>query len=308
MLAQPLGCVVTLVVASVVASTAFSAPAPQPPQPTQPTASAAPDYGHGGVDAAVVHVFNGAMLGLWICESGPGCHSDEEMGATLGGASVGLLGGYLIGSQFPRAKVMMVNTGMIVGLLGGIVAADREVQERRSRDDWNFDRDAIELKNFLIGEAIGGALFGGLAALLEPTPARVTMANSVGWWSLYLGSLSEVTRDRPTTAAGAGATFGIGFATGWLLWDELHFARVSTWKVDLGGMLGAVGGVLWAQARNSKNMSGAVYPMMVGTVIGLGAGTWVALADDRVTGVPATFSMALQPTQNGPIVTLQGTF
>lgn len=272
------------------------------------TAAEPLDYGHGGVDAAVVQGFNGAILGLWICKSGPGCGGDEERASTAGGAGAGMLAGYLIGSQFPRAKVMMVNTGMIVGLLGGMVAADSEIQARRDANDWNFDRDAVELKNFLLGEAIGGVVFGGLAVLLEPTPARVTMANSVAWWSLYLGGMSEFTRDRLPTAVGSAAIFGVGFAAGWLLWDELHFARVSTWKADLGGILGTIGGIIWVQARPSSRNVIRTYPMMIGTAIGLAAGTWIALADDRVTGVPATFSMAMRPTEEGGLVTLQGTF
>ena len=265
-------------------------------------------YGDGGFDAAVVHTFNGAMIGLYACESQFGCGGDEEMASMAAGAAIGGLGGYLVGSQFARADVMMVNTGMIIGMFGGIVSADLAIEKRYESDDWDFDRDAVQLQHRLIGEALGGALFGGLAALLQPTPAQVSMANSTGWWALFLGAMAHTGRDRSPGAIGSAATFGVGFAGGMMLYNELRFARISTWKVDLGGILGIVGGQIWVSQANDRSDAAAARAMMTGSLLGLAAGTWIALADDRVTEQTLPVALGFVPQDGGGAVSVSGQF
>ena len=267
-------------------------------------ASEPPD---GAWDAAAVQALNGAVLGLYICEAGPECWGDaEEMSMLVGALSGGVLG-YVIGSQFPRQHVMMVNTGMIAGHFVGIATADLAIQARRDSDDWDYDRDAIELQHRVIGELLGGAAMGGLSVWLNPRPAQVSMANSGGMWALWLAGTAQVARDRTPGLYGSMATFGFGFAGGWLLWEELGLTRLSMWKIDLGGVVGAVAAGIYddAQRRSQRNTPRT---LMIGTVLGLAAGTWLAWGDKPDPQAPGQVAMSVAPQPGGGLLTIAGTF
>ena len=75
-------------------------------------AVAKPPPPDGAWDAAVVHLANGAFIGLYVCEAQGYCGNDDETASLALGAALGGVGGYVVGGFFDRPNVMMVNTVM----------------------------------------------------------------------------------------------------------------------------------------------------------------------------------------------------
>jgi len=282
--------------------------------------SSAAERPHGGFDGAAVHLVNGAFLGIAICEAGDNCWGDAETSSVAGGAALGGLAGYFVGSMLPRGQMMTINTGMVAGLLVGGVIGDAAYEEfRESTDDW-VDRDRFVLNYFIGGELVGGALGAALGWWQDPDPARVSLANSAGMWGLALASMAESLRDRAAIEGSRlggwsmAALFSLAFTGGWLAWDDLPLQRWSVWKIDLGGVLGFVGGMVYAgRAMDNNNgsdgSSQATRALLTGTAIGLGVGTWLALRDDSASGVPVTASAGIAPLPGGGgMLTLRGAF
>lgn len=264
----------------------------------------APD---GAWDAAAVHTFNGAILGLYVCEAQGYCGNDEETASVILGGAIGGIGGYVIGGLFPRQHVMMTNTGMIFGHFAGIATAELAIEAQRDADNWDYDSDSVHLQHRLVGELIGGLAFGGFSVWFDPAPSQVAMANSVGMWSLWLAGLGQLSRDRSPGLYGAGATFLVGFAGGMMLWEELGFSRLSLWMVDVGGILGAIGGGIYASADQNGHQV-VQTSLFVGTALGLAAGTWLAWDEPREGPAMRTVSMFATPRRGGGVVGLQGAF
>ncbi len=295
-------------VASVLALPAHSAEPDAQPSATPAATTPSSLLTSGAIDGALVQVFNGMFLGIVICEADFGCFGDVETTAVAAGAAAGAITGFVAGSYFEPGDVMMVNSGMITGLAAGLITAQARIDDMQANNEEGDDKQLVFIRHIVIGELLGGAAFGALAAWRRPSAAQVSLANSGALWTSFLLSMREQTRGRTVSRTGMMATITAGFAGGWLLWDELHLSRLSVWKLDVGAILGALGGALWAAQTKTNNDAEIADNVMVGTLIGLAGAAWVVADDTRDGSAGPAVSLGIAPRRDGGLLTLRGAF
>ena len=175
------------------------------------------------------------------------------------------------------------------------------------------DVQAAPLRFFttLGGGALGLGLGAGLAPFLDVESGDAALANGgLVWGSVLaaqaLGSVGGAGLDFATSTivVGAGGLLSWGVLTA--LHPLLRLHRASTWLVDVGGVLGLMGGAVLGGMASSVVGGAAFVPVWtLGTAAGLSAGVVSALIIDKSTRsafeppAPLAVAPTFFPTRGG---------
>ena len=184
------------------------------------------------------------------------------------------------------------------------------------------DVQAAPLRFFttLGGGVLGLGLGAGLAPFLDVKSGDAALANDGLLWgsvltALVLGSVQPQGIDFGVVVVTVGAGGLLSWGTLLAVHPLLGLHRASTWLIDVGGVLGLMGGaVLGGFAATAMQDGRAFLPgVTVGTLLGLGVGVVSAVVVDQSTHkafappAPLTLAPTVLPTSTGfaPGVTLQ---
>ena len=136
-----------------------------------------------------------------------------------------------------------------------------------------------------LGSQGAGLLAGiGLWRTWHPTQGDVALTNSFLLWSTVLTLWGHLAADTTPTLGRVVVAGDIGIVLGALTSTQVRMSRGRTLLIDVGGVLGILGGGLVAVGTRSE--AGAGVSLMVGTAAGLG----IAAAATRDWDVPVTIT------------------
>lgn len=190
-----------------------------------------------------------------------------------------------------------VYTLSVGGALGLSLAASRhgvaqgEAQLYNSAQTWGI-WSGLGLNNGFAhseGEAgvalaaqAGGLLAGlGLWQTWHPTQGDVALANSFLLWSTVLSLWADLAADHEPTLRESVAIGDAGLVLGGLIATQVHMSRGRTLLIDVGGVIGVLGGGLVAVGTHGERAAGIA--LLVGTAAGLG----IAAASTKDWDAPA---------------------
>jgi hypothetical protein len=241
-----------------------------------------PDWDALGSGAAGA-VFAGLMLGgttLWIAPD------ERELigGAILVGGAAGMgLGGLLADvDQDPIDDRDVVLATLATGWTAAHVLA---INNRRTGDPLSDPGPLLVLP------AATGALFSGLAPVLDVPIPHATAGLTLGLWGTYLGaSTGSLVADDPVVGGIIGGDLGL--ATGALvLSPSIGWAPTSVALADAGGILGGAGGLVATRAV-TRDPRAALVGSVSGAAVGFVGG---ALAGRALRRSGRLRNMALVP-------------
>jgi hypothetical protein len=183
----------------------------------------------------------------------------------------------------PRASAA-VYTLSVGGALGLSIVATRhgvapgEAQLYNSAQTWGiwngiginhgFAHSAGEAGVALAAQA-GGLVTGiGLWQAWHPTQGDVALANSFLLWSTVLALWVDLAADHSPTLGEVVAIGDAGLVLGGLTATQVHMSRGRTLLIDVGGVIGVIGGGLVAVGSHGDQAAGV--SLLVGTAAGLG--------------------------------------
>jgi hypothetical protein len=195
----------------------------------------------------------------------------------------------------PRATAA-VYTLSVGGALGLSLAASRhgvapgEAQLYNSAQTWGiwnglginngFAHSAGDAGVALAAQA-GGLVAGiGLWQTWHPTQGDVALANSFLLWSTVLSLWADLAADHEPTLRESVVIGDAGLVLGGLIATRVHMSRGRTLLIDVGGVLGVLGGGLVAVGSHGDRSAGVA--LLVGTAAGLG----IAAASTRDWDAP----------------------
>lgn len=120
-----------------------------------------------------------------------------------------------------------------------------------------------------IGSQLGGLAAGiGLWQTWRPTQGDVALANSGFVWTTVMTLFGHLAANEEPTLRRTVLAGDLGILAGALLSTQVKMSRGRTMLIDLGGVLGAMGGGLIALGTDSEQGAGTA--LLVGTGAGLG--------------------------------------
>lgn len=182
-----------------------------------------------------------------------------------------------------RGEAQLYNSAQIWGSWNGLAI------------DGSFAQDDGEAAIAL--GAQGAGLLAGIALwrTWHPTQGDVALTNSFLLWSTVLTLWGHLAADSEPTLGRVVVAGHIGLVLGALTSTRVKMSRGRTLLIDVGGVLGILGGGLVALGTDSA--TGAGTSLLVGTAAGLGlaaAATWdwdapkVTVTPTRITGASGT--------------------
>ena len=183
----------------------------------------------------------------------------------------------------PRVTTAVYTLG-VGGALGLSLVASRhgvapgEAQLYNSAQTWGFwnglglnhgfAHSAGEAEVALAAQA-GGLLAGiGLWQTWHPTQGDVALVNSFLLWSTVLSLWADVAADHEPTLRESVAIGDVGLVLGGLVATQVHMSRGRTLLIDVGGVIGILGGGLVAVGTHDGQSAGVA--LLIGTAAGLG--------------------------------------
>jgi hypothetical protein len=177
-----------------------------------------------------------------------------------------------------------VYTLSVGGALGLSIAATRhgvapgEAQLYNSAQTWGiwsglginggFAHSAGDAGVAIAAQA-GGLVAGiGLWQTWHPTQGDVALANSFLLWSTVLSLWADLAADHEPTLRESVVLGDAGLVLGGLISTRVHMSRGRTLLIDVGGVIGVIGGGLVAVGTHSDGAAGVA--LLVGTAAGLG--------------------------------------
>ena len=207
-------------------------------------------------------------------------------------------------SQREYAGVYTLTVGGSLGLAAlasrnGVAQGEAQLyNSAQTWGSWNavaindgFARDSGEAA-VAVGAQAGGLLAGiGLWRTWHPTQGDVALTNSFLLWSTVLSLWVDVAADREPTLREVVLVGDVGLVLGALVSTRAKMSRGRTLLVDVGGVIGVLGGGLIGVGTRSSGPLGT--SLLIGTAAGLGIAAvstrnWdaphVAIAPARITG------------------------
>jgi hypothetical protein len=208
------------------------------------------------------------------------------------------------GSQREYAAVYTLTVGGSLGLAAlasrrGVAQGEAQLyNSAQTWGSWNgvalndgFARDSGEAA-VAVGAQAGGLLAGlGLWRTWHPTQGDVALTNSFLLWSTVLTLWGHVTVDRAPTLREVVLVGDVGLVLGALTSTQVKMSRGRTLLIDVGGVIGILGGGLIAVGTRDETAVGV--SLLLGTSAGLGIAAlstrdWdaprVAITPTRITG------------------------
>jgi hypothetical protein len=203
--------------------------------------------------------------------------------STIAGLSTAQNVCVIAGCNSPRATAA-VYTLSVGGALGLSIAASRhgvapgEAQLYNSAQTWGFwnglgldggfAHSAGDAGVALAAQA-GGLVTGiGLWQTWHPTQGDVALANSFLLWSTLVALWADLAADHAPTLGEVVAIGDAGLVLGGVISTRVDMSRGRTLLIDVGGVLGVLGGGLVAVGVRDGRAAGVA--LLVGTVAGLG--------------------------------------
>jgi hypothetical protein len=203
--------------------------------------------------------------------------------STLGGLFTAENACVIADCSSPRATAVVYTLG-VGGSLGLALAASRhgvaqgEAQLYNSAQTWGI-WTGLGINNgfahtggeaaVAVGAQAGGLLAGvGLWQTWHPTQGDVALANSFLLWSTVLSLWADLAADHDPTLRETVVIGDAGLLLGGLISTRVKMSRGRTLLIDVGGVLGVLGGGLVAVGTRDANAAGVA--LLVGTAAGLG--------------------------------------
>jgi hypothetical protein len=199
-----------------------------------------------------------------------------------------------------RGWVLSLTAGG-AGALGLTVAATRrgvrsgQAQLYNSSVSWGswnalglndgFADDAGEARVAILAQAAGLGVGLGLWKVWRPTAGDVALTNTVAAWATVLTLFGHLWADVEPTLREIVAVGDLGLLAGALLSTQVKMSRGRTFLIDVGGILGTLGGGFLGAMSSDENVAGAA--MLVSAAAGLGIATLATRRwDDDDDGPP----------------------
>lgn len=197
------------------------------------TIELSPEPQTGRIQAITYATLGGGLAGAGLFEAG-----DNNIAAGIGllaGAGGGFLASvFLLPQDLPLGTSSLSITESVFGaVLGGAAAA-------------LFSDKTEHIAPFAGIGAIGGAVIGYVVGTrTRARPGEAAVMNSAQLWGTAFGSLFAVTFDPSTKSSAALVLSGLGMGTvgGLLVTKYFTVSRTHAALVDVGGIIGAIGGV-----------------------------------------------------------------
>jgi hypothetical protein len=157
-----------------------------------------------------------------------------------------------------------------------------------------FARDSGEAAIALGGQAAGLLAGIGLWRSWHPTQGDVALTNSFFLWSTVLTLWGHLAADSSPTLGRVVIAGDIGIALGALTSTQIKMSRGRTLLIDVGGVLGILGGGIIAVGTHDDQAAGI--SLLVGTAAGLG---FAAAATYRWDAPPLTVAPTRLTTASG---------
>lgn len=157
---------------------------------------------------------------------------------------------------------------------------------------WNdgFAHTSGQAYNTIAAQA-GGLLAGiGLWRAWHPTSGDVALANSGLLWGTVLSAFGQLAVSGNAQLDATVAYSDLGLLAAAVLSSRVSMSRGRTLLLDLGGVLGMLGGGLVALSLHSDQQVGASF--LVGTSLGLGLSAVATRNWDDAPSLPVTFAPA----------------
>lgn len=228
-------------------------------------------------------VFWSTIGGLYTAENAcviADCSSPRATAAVYTLTVGGSLGLALVASRHgvAQGEAQLYNSAQTWGIWNGLALNDGFARTR--------DEAAVA-----IASQAGGLLAGiGLWQTWHPTQGDVALANSFLLWSTVLSLWADLAADHDPTLRETVAIGDAALLLGGLISTRVKMSRGRTLLIDVGGVVGVLGGGLAAVGTHDDSSAGAA--LLIGTAAGLGlaaAGTWdwdappVAIAPARLS-------------------------
>jgi len=195
------------------------------------------------------------------------------LGGGLGSGAVFLLDG--MGEGLPPGVPASISTGLLLGFWEGFFASSAYAEEPF----------AVGTGAYVWTLATAGALVGGLAGFaLRPTVGDNALVRSGGFWGLMYAQMINVIGDEDDI----GDTFKVLF-TGYnagivgtaILTSLVDVSRIRTLYLDLGGVAGAIGGLVVASTLGAEEDPTAVgWSLALGTAGGMALSLLLSAPED----------------------------
>lgn len=209
------------------------------------------------------------------------CKSPRETAAVYAISVGGSLGLSLTASRHgvAQGEAQLYNSAQTWGSWNGLAINDR------------FAKDAGEAAVALTAQATGLLAGIGLWHTWHPTQGDVALTNSFLLWSTVLTLWGHVAADSEPTLREIVLVGDAAIVLGALTSTRVRMSRGRTLLIDVGGVVGTLGGALVAVGTNDSTAAGV--SLLIGTAAGLGLATamtseWdappVAIAPTRMTG------------------------
>lgn len=234
----------------------------------------------GRIQAITYATIGGGLAGAGLFEAG-----NDNIAAGIGllaGAGGGFLASvFLLPEDIPLGTSSLAITESVFGaVLGGAAAA-------------LFSDKTERVAPFAGVGAIGGAIVGYVIGTRTRTrPGEAAVMNSAQVWGTAFGSLFAVTFDPSTKSSAALVLSGLGMGTvgGYLVAKYFQVSRTHAALVDVGGLIGAIGGVA---------LEGILYPQQrLQTQTNLDTETRARIANFALAGMGAGLILAGVITRN----------
>jgi hypothetical protein len=165
----------------------------------------------------------------------------------------------------------------------------------------------------LLGQGLGLAVGGALAATVQPTSGQVSLTTTVGMWTGLLTWFSRGAGNLSTASDPSLATLlttsDIGLAAGALLSAGFPVSRGHALLIDSGGIGGALLGLGAVAIIGGKGTHWSTYykAMVPSTLVGLAAATYFTREWD-VPEPPVSLTLAPSPGGTGAVAMVGGRF
>ncbi|MDX2087062.1 MAG: hypothetical protein SFX73_04385 [Kofleriaceae bacterium] len=198
----------------------------------------------------------GVLLARDLCVNN--CTSDREYAAAYTFSIGGSLALSVLASRngIHRGEAQLYNSAQTWGSWNALAIND------------GFAEDEQEAA-ISIGAQLGGLAAGiGLWQAWRPTQGDVALANTGFVWTTVMTLFGHLAVDAEPTLRTAVVAGDIGILAGALLSTQVKMSRGRTLLIDLGGVLGIMGGGLIAIGSDSEEAAGSA--LLIGTGAGLG--------------------------------------
>lgn len=222
----------------------------------------------------------GVFVAMNVCEI-LGCESDRETAGVYIASVGGALGLSVLASQHGvrNGEAQLYNSSQTWGAWNGIMLAD----------ETNSDASAAGIA--LASQGLGLVAGIGLWQVWRPTQGDVALTNTAFLWTTVLSVWAQLASNGDVTLRRAVISGDIGIVAGALLSTQVKMSRGRTLLIDLGGVLGIMGGGLVAVSQDGDDEAfGAA--LLVGTAAGLAI---AVLATDDWDTPPVTVPVQPMP-------------